>query len=331
VPGTEELTKTLDAATRARQRLEELKRTSRAAMKSLQDAERHRATLAEARATALGEFHARRDRVAHLEPPSVTDDLAVAWADLTEWAAERAKDVEERLAGLRKDADRLTDERDRLTKELEAHSADVGPDMTPEEAVFAAKSELDAIREAKLRTKDVAGEITKEKERSDVAAALSRHLHRDRFESWILEEALLELTVGANQLLDELSSSAYSLENGKSGFTVIDHRNADQQRSVRTLSGGETFLVSLALALSLSEQLTRMSPQGKLESILLDEGFGALDQETLDVVASVVQQLGAKGLTVGLISHVPDLAEQVPTRFVVTKDVSGAHVERVDA
>ena len=74
-----------------------------------------------------------------------------------------------------------------------------------------------------------------------------------------------------------------------------------------------------------------MSSQGKLESILLDEGFGTLDQETRDVVASVVQQLGAKGLTVGLISHVPDLAEQVPTRFVVTKDVSGAHVERIDA
>lgn len=331
VPGTEELTKSLDAATRAGQRLDELRRTSRAAVKSLQEAERHRATLAEARTTALGEFHARRDRVAYLEPPPVTDDLAAAWAELTEWAADRAEEAEERLAGLKKDADRLSGERDRLAKELEGHLAVVGSAMTPEEALFAAKRDLESIQEAKRRTRQVAGEVVAETEKRDVAATLSRHLHSNRFESWILEEALLELTVGANQLLDELSSDAYSLEYGKGGFTIVDHRNADQRRSVRTLSGGETFLVSLALALSLSEQLTRMSPQGKLESIILDEGFGTLDAETLDVVASVVQQLAARGITVGLISHVPDLAEQVPTRFAVTKDVGGAHVKRVDA
>ncbi|GBE22532.1 nuclease SbcCD subunit C [bacterium BMS3Bbin01] len=102
---------------------------------------------------------------------------------------------------------------------------------------------------------------------------------------------------------------------------------------MKTLSGGETFLVSLALALSLSEQLAAMSLSGnaRLESIFLDEGFGTLDQETLDVVAGVVHELGATGRTVGLISHVEDLAEQVPTRFLVTKDAGGAHVERIDA
>ena len=331
IPDMEELVKTLEAVTNARQRLEELKERARNSAKALQEAEQRHATLAGARTKALGEFHSIRDRVAYLEPPPVTDDLSTAWTTLTEWAAARIEGVAERLDGLRKDSKRLGEEKAGLAKELEARFAAVGSDVTPEEAVFAAKSDLDAIREAKLRTKKVAEEAKVEKERSDVAAALSRHLHSNHFESWILEEALVELTVGANLLLDELSSGAYSLEIAKAGFTVVDHHNADQQRSVRTLSGGETFLVSLALALSLSEQLTRMSPQGKLESILLDEGFGTLDQETLDVVASVVQQLGAKGLTVGLISHVPDLAEQVPTRFVVTKDAAGAHVERVDA
>jgi exonuclease SbcC len=332
VPGIDELARTLAATAAAQQRLAELKATALTSANELRAAEQRREALTEARAEALAKFHGARDRVAHLEPPPVVpDDLAIAWAALTEWAVARSQETHKRLEGLRADAKQLVDDRSRLTEDLDTHLAGMGADLTPDEAVFSARKDLEGIREAKQRTKELAADITAEKDRSHVAAALSRHLHSNRFESWILEEALIGLTVGANQLLDELSSGIYSLEIDKAGFTVIDHRNADQRRSVRTLSGGETFLVSLALALSLSEELTRMSSQGKLESILLDEGFGTLDQETLDVVASVVQQLGAKGLTVGLISHVPDLAEQVPTRFVVTKDVSGAHVERIDA
>jgi exonuclease SbcC len=65
--------------------------------------------------------------------------------------------------------------------------------------------------------------------------------------------------------------------------------------------------------------------------MFLDEGFGTLDSETLDTVATVIHELGSDGRTIGLITHVKDLAEQVPTRFEVTKGPSGAMVERVDA
>ena len=94
---------------------------------------------------------------------------------------------------------------------------------------------------------------------------------------------------------------------------VIDHRNADQARQAKTLSG-ETFLVSLSLALSLADQLASFAT-GKtvtLDALFLDEGFGTLDADTLDVVASAIEDLGSRGRMVGLISHVPELADRVP-------------------
>jgi exonuclease SbcC len=148
-----------------------------------------------------------------------------------------------------------------------------------------------------------------------------------------MEEALEALVTGANDLLAELSSGAYSLRMDKRDFCVVDHHNADETRGVRTLSGGETFLVSLALALSLADQIGAMATEGaaRLESIFLDEGFGTLDGDTLDVVASVIQELGATGRTVGLVTHVRELAEMVPVRFEITRGPRGSTVSRVEA
>ena len=169
-------------------------------------------------------------------------------------------------------------------------------------------------------------------EAGELAKNLGRHLSATGFEAWLMEEALAALVVGANLLLDELADGAYSLEVYKRDFQVIDHRNANEARLVKTLSGGETFLVSLALALSLAEQLASMSVHGggRLESVFLDEGFGTLDVETLDTVAHVIQELGARGRTVGIVTHVRELAEQVPVRFEVRKESGTATVQRVE-
>ena len=137
---------------------------------------------------------------------------------------------------------------------------------------------------------------------------------------------------GATSLLCELSGGAYSLTlDERSAFNVVDHRNADEVRSARTLSGGETFLASLALALALADQVGSLAAGGsaRLESIFLDEGFGTLDPDTLDIVASAIEELGARGRMVGLISHVPELAERVPVRFEVVKRPGGSTVTRV--
>jgi exonuclease SbcC len=111
---------------------------------------------------------------------------------------------------------------------------------------------------------------------------------------------------------------------------VIDHADADSRRSVRTLSGGETFQASLALALALSSQMSSLSAAGgaRLDSIFLDEGFGTLDPETLDVVATTLETLAQDDRMVGVITHVAALAERVPVRFQVSRDAKTSTVVR---
>jgi exonuclease SbcC len=100
---------------------------------------------------------------------------------------------------------------------------------------------------------------------------------------------------------------------------------------VRTLSGGETFQASLALALALSEQLAGLSTaSASLESIMLDEGFGTLDVATLDAVAATLENLAARGdRMVGVVTHVPALAERIPVRYEISKDARSSRVTRV--
>jgi exonuclease SbcC len=111
---------------------------------------------------------------------------------------------------------------------------------------------------------------------------------------------------------------------------VIDHTDADSRRSVRTLSGGETFQASLALALALSSQMSALAAAGaaRLDSIFLDEGFGTLDPETLEVVATTLETLAQGQRMVGVITHVAALAERVPVRFMVSRDARTSSVTR---
>lgn len=108
----------------------------------------------------------------------------------------------------------------------------------------------------------------------------------------------------------------------------MDHSDADSVRSVRTLSGGETFQASLALALALADQLAGMAGAVRLESMFLDEGFGTLDPESLDTVAATLENLASGDRTVGVVTHVQALAERVPVRFQVRRDSRTSSVTR---
>ena len=104
-------------------------------------------------------------------------------------------------------------------------------------------------------------------------------------------------------------------------FFVVDAWNGDSIRSVRTLSGGETFLASLALALALAESLAELGAESRatdaLESLFLDEGFGTLDSDTLDVVVGALDTLHGGDRMVGIVTHVRELAERLPARLEV--------------
>jgi exonuclease SbcC len=168
----------------------------------------------------------------------------------------------------------------------------------------------------------------------ELAHGLALHLNAAHFEKWLLDEAMTALADGATDLLRTLSGDQYSLRvDPKNGsFVVVDHRNADEIRSARTLSGGETFLASLALALALADRIASLAARGaaRLESIFLDEGFGTLDPDTLDVVASAIEELGASGRLVGVASHAAELAERLPVRFEVRRSGNASTVERID-
>jgi exonuclease SbcC len=159
-----------------------------------------------------------------------------------------------------------------------------------------------------------------------VAKSLAGHLRSSGFEQWLMAGALESLVIGANGLLAELSDHGYSLHSEAGDFSIIDHRNADERRPVDTLSGGETFLVSLALALSLAEAHASEG-DARLDAVILDEGFGTLDDETLDTVASVLEELArTRGVMVGVITHVKELAARATAKFEVTRTAQGSTV-----
>jgi exonuclease SbcC len=97
-------------------------------------------------------------------------------------------------------------------------------------------------------------------------------------------------------------------------------------RDTATLSGGETFLASLALALGLADVVTAESAGTPMEALFVDEGFGTLDEETLDEVMNVLDGLRAGGRIVGIVSHVAELRSRVPAQIQVRKTRTGSHV-----
>ncbi|AHG21393.1 ATP-dependent dsDNA exonuclease [Chania multitudinisentens RB-25] len=108
---------------------------------------------------------------------------------------------------------------------------------------------------------------------------------------------------------------------------VVDTWQADALRDTRTLSGGESFLVSLALALALSDLVSHKT---RIDSLFLDEGFGTLDAETLDTALDALDSLNATGKTIGVISHVDAMKERIPVQIKVKK-INGLGVSKLES
>jgi exonuclease SbcC len=278
-----------------------------------------------------------RDGLARFGPPTADrDDVAASWAALTDWAtaeAERRRADRAGRASVVAEAEAAADAvQQRIADIFAAADVPVGDD--PVHAATVAVERAEADRRRLRERREQAGTLREQRaghERAaQVARALAGHLRANNFERWLLAEALDLLVDGASGILRELSSGQYELVHDKGEFFVVDHHDAGLRRGVRTLSGGETFQASLALALALSEQLAGMSTTAaSLESIVLDEGFGTLDAATLDTVAATLENLAARGdRMVGVVTHVAALAERIPVRFEVRKDARSARVER---
>ena len=144
----------------------------------------------------------------------------------------------------------------------------------------------------------------------------------NKFANFAQGLTLQNLLVFTNKRLLKLSDRYLLDQPGDDGsLRVIDQYQGNIQRAVSTLSGGETFLISLALALSLSDMASR---NVALESLFIDEGFGTLDQDTLDVALSTLEKLQSDSQkTVGVISHVEALKERISVQIKLSKNAQG--------
>ncbi len=156
---------------------------------------------------------------------------------------------------------------------------------------------------------------------------LAGDLRSDKFQAYVLHEVFTELVQGASARLMMLTGERYSLRFDDEEFRVVDHDNADETRISDTLSGGETFLASLALALELSDQVQRAVGAVHLDSLFIDEGFGTLDPDALDLVAETIQALRVGGRMVGIITHIPELRDEFAQQIIVTKRQGFSTVE----
>ncbi|CAN2040426.1 DNA repair protein SbcC/Rad50 [Candidatus Magnetomoraceae bacterium gMMP-15] len=162
----------------------------------------------------------------------------------------------------------------------------------------------------------------KECEKWNLLKSLIGSASGDEFRKFAQSMTLDRLIYLSNKHLKKLSGRYYLKKHKIKGLNleIIDTFQADIKRSTHTLSGGESFLVSLAMALGLSDLASKKT---KVESLFLDEGFGTLDNETLDIALSTLENLQAHGKMIGIISHVDALKERITARIHVEKLAGG--------
>ncbi|GLY64438.1 AAA family ATPase [Amycolatopsis taiwanensis] len=237
---------------------------------------------------------------------SPDDDVDVASAVE---AAKSARERAEAAAATLRAASTRSDELTGLTRRLET----VGRELAPAEEAFA---ELDAL--------------------TDVVNGRGQNARKMSLRSYVLAARLEEVAVAATARLRKMSQGRYSFVHsdaagahgtrGGLGLDVLDDYSG-RIRPAKTLSGGESFLASLSLALGLADVVAAETGGALLDTLFVDEGFGTLDAETLDVVMNILDELRAGGRVVGLVSHVEELRQRIPTRLRVRKSRVGSTVE----
>lgn len=211
-------------------------------------------------------------------------------------------------------------ETERLKKLVENSSSQLHSD----------EQSLIQLRDRVAKADELRAELAEHRAVERVYGELGDELQIQRFQRYLLDENVRDLVAGASERLKALSDRYTLVLHEDHNFNVLDHDNAGEERSADTLSGGETFLTSLALALELSAQVQRAAGALQLESIFIDEGFGTLDQETLDTVAAAIAMLPKGGRMVGIITHIAALTEQMPGRVVVERTDDGSRVRVIN-
>ena len=171
---------------------------------------------------------------------------------------------------------------------------------------------------------------------TDVINGRGQNSKKMTLRSYVLAARLEEVAVAASARLHRMSQGRYSFVHSDSAgargtrgglnLDVLDDYSG-RSRPAKTLSGGESFLASLSLALGLADVVANETGGALLDTLFVDEGFGTLDSDTLDIVMNTLDELRAGGRVVGLVSHVEELRQRIPTRLRVRKARTGSTLE----
>jgi DNA repair protein SbcC/Rad50 len=254
----------------------------------------------EARAEVVAELLADPELHVSLDPPADVDDAKAA--------VEAARDqLDEALTA----------------HERARHRAEQLADLAP---LLSAR--LDALR-------PITAKAAQARRLADLAAGQGANELHMTLSSFVLAARLEEVAAAATERLLTMTSGRYALVHtdarrgaGRSGLGLLAcDAWTGVDRDTSTLSGGETFLASLALALGLADVVTAEAGGTRIEALFVDEGFGSLDDQTLEEVMTVLDGLREGGRMVGIVSHVAELRQRVPAQVHVRKGRAGSHLD----
>lgn len=273
-------------------------------------------TEAAARAAAVQEWDAERARLAELEASEpVRRGRALAEAGVEPPTEEQTRAAAEALAA----AEAASSSRATAVGRLDS-------------LVAAVRRQSAALTEVLERSAGLIAEHTRVRGLLDLVRGGGENLLKMPLTSYVLAGRLEEVAAAATERLLAMTDQRYSIEysdavggRGNKGLELVirDHY-VDETRHPATLSGGETFMASLALALGLADTVQAEAGGIELDTLFVDEGFGSLDADTLDDVLDVVDTLRTGGRTVGLVSHVERMRQEIGVRLEVRKDRRGS-------
>ncbi|UVF88753.1 SMC family ATPase [Bacillus velezensis] len=210
-----------------------------------------------------------------------------------------------------------------LLKQAEAESGAAMEEKGAQAKAFA------VMQKQHKRFKEIEAELKSWQTQIDRLDKLQSVCKGNTFVEFLAEEQLESVARDASARLGALTRQRYAiLVDSEGGFVMRDDANGGVKRPVSSLSGGETFLTSLSLALALSAQI-QLRGQYPLQFFFLDEGFGTLDQGLLDTVVTALEKLQSDNLSVGVISHVQELRARLPKKLIVHPSEPGGKGTRV--
>ena len=217
-----------------------------------------------------------------------------------------------------KEIAKLKIEIDELNEKVKSLSEEVGK----------TSADYSRILDANSKNIEISHNLKEYTHKLDLAKELASVLKGKALAEYVAEEYLQEITASANHKLGLLMDGRYTLKFENKEFFVEDNFNDAKVRPASTLSGGETFLVSLSLALSISEAISMLSSRS-MDFFFLDEGFGTLDAELCEAVISALYKLEGQNLNIGLISHVGELEESIKNKVLIVKENNGSKIKVV--